>query len=159
MRFELYNCEWLKCVRLMVFNATFNNTFLSLYYVFKKVWSKCMQFGFTYGVKDRVMVFNATFNTISVISWRSVLLVADTGVRGENHRPASIHRQTWSHNVLSRKLLLSGIRTYIVSGAGFTYRLGRLKASASKSRGNPAKMYDKFDTVICPFYIRCNNAL
>ena len=50
--------------------------------------------GFTYGVKDRVMVFNATFNTISVISWRSVLLVEETGVRGENHRPAAIHRQT-----------------------------------------------------------------
>ena len=31
------------------------------------------------------MVFNATFNTISVISWRLVLLVAETGVPGENH--------------------------------------------------------------------------
>ena len=28
----------------------------------------------------RVMVFNATFNNISVISWRSVLLVEETGV-------------------------------------------------------------------------------
>jgi hypothetical protein len=28
------------------------------------------------------MVFNATFNNISVISWRSVLLVEETG---ENH--------------------------------------------------------------------------
>ena len=27
-----------------------------------------------------VMVFNATFNNISVISWRSVLLVEETGV-------------------------------------------------------------------------------
>ena len=27
------------------------------------------------------MVFNATFNNISVISWRSVLLVEETGVR------------------------------------------------------------------------------
>ena len=27
----------------------------------------------------RVMVFNATFNNISVISWRSVLLVEETG--------------------------------------------------------------------------------
>jgi hypothetical protein len=27
-----------------------------------------------------VMVFNATFNNMSVISWRSVLLVEDTGV-------------------------------------------------------------------------------
>jgi hypothetical protein len=30
-----------------------------------------------------VMVFNATFNNI--ISWRSVLLVEETGVPGENH--------------------------------------------------------------------------
>ena len=33
----------------------------------------------------RVMVLNATFNNISVISWRSVLLVEETGVPGENH--------------------------------------------------------------------------
>jgi len=31
-----------------------------------------------------LMVFNATFNNISVISWRSVLLVEETGGRGEN---------------------------------------------------------------------------
>jgi hypothetical protein len=35
----------------------------------------------------RVMVFNVTFNNISVISWRSVLLVEETGVPGENHIP------------------------------------------------------------------------
>jgi hypothetical protein len=29
------------------------------------------------------MVFNATFNNISVILWRSVLLVGETGVPGE----------------------------------------------------------------------------
>jgi len=34
------------------------------------------------------MVFNATFNNISVISWRSVLLVEETG---ENHRPVISH--------------------------------------------------------------------
>ena len=32
-----------------------------------------------------VMVFNATFNNISVRSWRSVLLVEETGILGENH--------------------------------------------------------------------------
>jgi len=31
--------------------------------------------------------FNATFNNISVISWRSVLVVGEAGVPGENHRP------------------------------------------------------------------------
>jgi hypothetical protein len=33
-----------------------------------------------------VRVFNATFNNISVILWRSVLLVEETGVQVENHR-------------------------------------------------------------------------
>jgi len=39
----------------------------------------------------KVMVVNATFNNISVISWRSVLLVEETGVPGENHCPAVSH--------------------------------------------------------------------
>jgi hypothetical protein len=39
------------------------------------------------------MVFNATFNNISVtcISWRSVLLVEETGVPGENNRSTIGH--------------------------------------------------------------------
>jgi hypothetical protein len=32
-----------------------------------------------------IMEFNTTFNNISVILWRSVLLVEETGVPGENH--------------------------------------------------------------------------
>jgi hypothetical protein len=44
-----------------------------------------------------LMVFNATFNNISVISWRSVLLVEETG---ENHQPVASHWQTLSHNVV-----------------------------------------------------------
>jgi hypothetical protein len=45
------------------------------------------------------VVFNATFNNISVISWRSVLLVeTKTGVPGENHRSLKI---CLSHNVVS----------------------------------------------------------
>jgi hypothetical protein len=35
------------------------------------------------------MVFNATFNNILAISWRSVILVEETGVPGENHRSAT----------------------------------------------------------------------
>jgi len=37
------------------------------------------------------MVFNTTFNNISLISWRSVLLVEETGVPGENHLPVASH--------------------------------------------------------------------
>jgi hypothetical protein len=47
------------------------------------------------------MVFQATFNNISVVSWRSVLLVDETKVPGENNRPATSHRQTLSHNFVS----------------------------------------------------------
>jgi hypothetical protein len=37
------------------------------------------------------IVFNATSNNISVISWKSVLLVGETGVPGENHQSAPSH--------------------------------------------------------------------
>jgi len=50
------------------------------------------------------MVFNDTFSNISAISWRSVLLVEQTGVPAENHRPTTSHWQTLSHNVVSSTL-------------------------------------------------------
>jgi hypothetical protein len=37
----------------------------------------------------RFMVFNATFKLFSATSWRSVLLLEETGVAGENRRPAA----------------------------------------------------------------------
>ena len=42
-------------------------------------------------ILNKVMAFNATFNNISVLSWRSVLLVEETVVPGENNRPAASH--------------------------------------------------------------------
>jgi hypothetical protein len=54
----------------------------------------------------RVMVFNATFNNISDISWRSVLLVEETGVPGENHRPVASHWQTLLLKVNSQYTVL-----------------------------------------------------
>jgi len=53
------------------------------------------------------MEFNATFNNISVLSWRSVLLVEETGGPGENHLPA-------------RKLLIN----FIVVSSTFRYERG-----------------------------------
>ena len=38
-----------------------------------------------------LMVLSATFNNISAISWRSVLLVEETGGPRENQRPAESH--------------------------------------------------------------------
>ena len=53
-----------------------------------------------------------TFNIISVISWRSVLLVDKTGVPWKNRRPAASHWQTLSHKDVSSKPCLIGVRTH-----------------------------------------------
>ena len=41
--------------------------------------------------EEGIMMFNATFINISVISWWSVLLLEETGVPRENHRPFGSH--------------------------------------------------------------------
>jgi hypothetical protein len=48
-----------------------------------------------------VMELNSTFNDIPFTSLWSVLLVEETGVTGEDHRPAASHWQFLSHNVVS----------------------------------------------------------
>jgi hypothetical protein len=62
-------------------------------------------------------VFNTTFNNVSFISWQLVLLVEETGVPGENHRPAASHWQTWSHSVVSSTSRQD--TTLVVSGTGY----------------------------------------
>ena len=53
------------------------------------------------------MVFSATFNNIS-LSWRSVLLVEETGVLGENHRLPQVTDNLYhiTHNVSGDKHLI-----------------------------------------------------
>ena len=63
-------------------------------------------------------MFNTTFNNVSFISWQLVLLVEETGVPGENHRPAASHWQTWSHSVVSSTSRQD--TTLVVSGTGCT---------------------------------------
>jgi hypothetical protein len=46
------------------------------------------------------MVFTTTFNNISVISWRSFLLVEEIGLLVEDHRSVASHWQTLSRNVV-----------------------------------------------------------
>ena len=50
------------------------------------------------------------------VSWRSVLLLEETEIPGENHRPVSSHWQTLSHNVVSSTHRLIGIQTQNLSG-------------------------------------------
>jgi hypothetical protein len=50
---------------------------------------KDQKFAYKQNVGVRIIVFNAFFNNFSVIPWGSVLLVEETGVLGENQRPAA----------------------------------------------------------------------
>ena len=62
------------------------------------------------------LVFSATFNNVLVISWRPVLLVEESVVQGENHRPVTEPWQSLPYIVVSSTPLLGGIWTHNVRG-------------------------------------------
>jgi hypothetical protein len=70
---------------------------------------------FSLRVSVSVMRFNVTFNNSSARSWWSVILVEETELHGENHKPPTSHWQSLSHNVVSHTSHLSRIRTHMVS--------------------------------------------
>ena len=62
-------------------------------------------------------MFSDTFNNISAISWRSVLVVEETEVPGENRPVTSQVTDKLHHIMLCRKgLTLNRIQTHNVSG-------------------------------------------
>jgi len=66
------------------------------------------------------MVFNAIFNNISVKLWWSVLLVEETGVSRENHRPVTSNWQTLSHNIVSSTHCHEQGSNSVVTGTDYT---------------------------------------
>ena len=63
-----------------------------------------------------VMGFNATISNISAMSWRSVILVEEIGIPGENHRSVNSYWQDLSFNVVSSTPSMSRIRAHNFSG-------------------------------------------
>ena len=60
-------------------------------------------------------MFFMVLNNILVTSWRSVLLVEETGVPGENHRPAQVTDK------LYHKMLYTSPITLVVIGTDYIY--------------------------------------
>jgi hypothetical protein len=62
------------------------------------------------------MVFNATFNNMSVIWWRSVLLVEEIVVPGENHRLRQVTDKLYHIMLYRVHLAINGVRIHNFSG-------------------------------------------
>jgi hypothetical protein len=88
------------------------------------------------------MVLNATFNNISVIWWRSVLLVEETGGPGENHRPVVSHWKTmfmytspWSRFQLTTLVVIG---THCIGSCKSNYHTITAKTTPHINRACPS---------------------
>jgi hypothetical protein len=74
------------------------------------------------------MVFNATFNNLSVISWRSVLLVEETGVPRKITDLSQVIGKLYHINS-SRGIFTNASIAYLISYHGFMVTMSCIRVS------------------------------
>ena len=99
-----------------------------------------------------VIVFNATFKNISVISWRSVLCVEETGWPGENHRPVTVTDKLYYIMLYTSPWSRFELTTSVVVG---TDSIGNCKSNynAITSTTTPHLLFEIFKIKLS-FYVR-----
>ena len=94
---DIWHLVMIDLYHLVLFSIAYNKWLWNLIHIY--IEQVCMHLYLLVGLIG-FMLLNATFNNISAISWRSVLLVEETGVPGENNRSVESHWQTLLHNVV-----------------------------------------------------------
>jgi hypothetical protein len=108
---------------------------------------QCMHFHFSLTIQ---LVLNATFNNISVISWRSTLLVEETWVPRENHRSVANHNKLY-HIMSCRVWMAFELTTLVVICTDNITEI-LLKVALSTSNHNTIICFNLGNLFLCIIY-------
>jgi hypothetical protein len=88
-----------------------------------------------------LLCFNATFSNISAISWQPVLVVEETGVPGENHRPWAKTDKLYHLRLRVECTLFCNLQSRVRTHAVLVIGLYELLGNPTNSLSHPGYRY------------------